>query len=47
MILISPFINRLIQQGLRVWIYSGDTDGAVPIGGSLYWISKLNAEQGY
>jgi len=31
----------LIEAGYRIWVYSGDTDGAVPITGSLYWLNLL------
>ena len=31
----------LIPKGLKVWFYSGDTDGAVPVNGSVKWISNL------
>jgi carboxypeptidase C (cathepsin A) len=33
--------NILIKSDLRVWFYSGDTDGAVPFTGSIKWIQKL------
>jgi len=32
---------RLIQNNLRIWIYSGDTDGAVPFNGTRAWIQNL------
>jgi len=38
---------NLIKEGLRIWFYSGDVDGAVPTSGSLYWYNKLNKEQNY
>jgi len=28
----------------RIWIYSGDTDAAVPITGTKDWIAKLKLE---
>lgn len=31
----------LISNGLRIWVYSGDVDGAVPTSGTLYWFNKL------
>jgi serine carboxypeptidase-like clade I len=31
----------LTKTDLRVWFYSGDTDGAVPFTGSIKWIPKL------
>jgi carboxypeptidase C (cathepsin A) len=33
---------KLINSGLNILIYSGDTDGAVPINGTQRWISNLN-----
>lgn len=32
---------NLVNNGLRIWIYSGDTDGAVPTAGTMYWFNKL------
>jgi len=29
----------LIEKGYRIWVYSGDTDGAVPITGTIYWLN--------
>ncbi|XP_076940259.1 serine carboxypeptidase 1-like [Bidens hawaiensis] len=38
---ILPTINQLIGSGIRVWIYSGDTDGRVPVTSSRYSVNKL------
>ncbi|CAJ1972652.1 unnamed protein product [Sphenostylis stenocarpa] len=38
---ILPTINRLISSGIRTWIYSGDTDGRVPITSSRYSVNAL------
>jgi len=37
---------NLINKGYRIWIYSGDTDGAVPLPGTLFWIDKIRKELG-
>ncbi|KAJ7960385.1 Carboxypeptidase [Quillaja saponaria] len=38
---ILPIIKNLIQSDIRVWIYSGDTDGRVPVTSSRYSINSL------
>ncbi|XP_023773257.1 serine carboxypeptidase 1 isoform X1 [Lactuca sativa] len=38
---VLPIINQLIGYGISVWIYSGDTDGIVPVTSSRYSINKL------
>ncbi|XP_015972453.1 serine carboxypeptidase 1 isoform X1 [Arachis duranensis] len=38
---ILPTINRLISSNISIWIYSGDTDGRVPITSSRYSINAL------
>ncbi|XP_047172205.1 serine carboxypeptidase 1-like [Vigna umbellata] len=38
---ILPTINRIISSGIRTWIYSGDTDGRVPITSSRYSVNAL------
>ncbi|RZB68027.1 serine carboxypeptidase II-3-like isoform X2 [Glycine soja] len=38
---ILPTINRLISSGINTWIYSGDTDGRVPITSSRYSVNAL------
>lgn len=37
-----PIYPRLMEAGLRVWFYAGDTDAAVSFNGSVKWIHKLN-----
>ncbi|XP_058725186.1 serine carboxypeptidase 1-like [Vicia villosa] len=39
---ILPTINRLRSSGISIWIYSGDTDGRVPITSTRYSINSLN-----
>ncbi|XP_031273423.1 serine carboxypeptidase II-3-like [Pistacia vera] len=39
---VLPTIQLLIASGIRVWIYSGDTDGRVPVTSSRYSINTLN-----
>ncbi|XP_004292826.1 PREDICTED: serine carboxypeptidase II-3-like [Fragaria vesca subsp. vesca] len=39
---ILPTIQSLIETGIRVWIYSGDTDARVPVTASRYSINTLN-----
>lgn len=36
----------LINQGLRVWVTSGDVDNSVPITGTLTWIPRLRDNEG-
>ncbi|TKY57781.1 Serine carboxypeptidase II-3 [Spatholobus suberectus] len=38
---ILPTINRLISSGISTWIYSGDTDGRVPVTSSRYSVNAL------
>ncbi|XP_027909956.1 serine carboxypeptidase-like 34 isoform X2 [Vigna unguiculata] len=38
---ILPVIKKLVAGGLRIWVYSGDTDGAVPVTGTRYTLKKL------
>ncbi|KAK8618345.1 hypothetical protein V6N13_132339 [Hibiscus sabdariffa] len=38
---ILPIIRNLMTNGLRVWLYSGDVDSAVPITSTRYGINKL------
>ena len=35
---------NLIRKGYRIWIYSGDTDGAVPTTGTLFWVNQLSEQ---
>nr|XP_043630087.1 serine carboxypeptidase 1-like [Erigeron canadensis] len=39
---ILPKIKYLISNGQRVWVYSGDIDGRVPVTSSRYSINALN-----
>jgi carboxypeptidase C (cathepsin A) len=38
---IQIYKDVLFGADLRVWFYSGDTDAAVPINGSMKWVSNL------
>ncbi|XP_022725819.1 serine carboxypeptidase-like 35 isoform X1 [Durio zibethinus] len=38
---VLPTIQKLLDAGLRIWIYSGDTDGRVPVTSTRYSINKM------
>ncbi|KAI3702218.1 hypothetical protein L6452_27945 [Arctium lappa] len=39
---ILPIIKYLIENGLRLWVFSGDTDARVPVTSSRYAFNTLN-----
>ncbi|XP_057725930.1 serine carboxypeptidase-like 26 [Arachis stenosperma] len=39
---ILPIYTKLIKGGLKIWVYSGDADGRVPVIGTRYCIEALN-----
>ncbi|CDP16351.1 unnamed protein product [Coffea canephora] len=39
---VLPFLKEFLANGLKVWIFSGDVDGRVPVTGSQYAIEALN-----
>ncbi|KAF3959826.1 hypothetical protein CMV_015396 [Castanea mollissima] len=38
---VLPIIRKLLNAGLRIWIYSGDTDGRVPVTSTRFSVNKL------
>ncbi|RDX64999.1 Serine carboxypeptidase-like 34, partial [Mucuna pruriens] len=36
-----PVIKKLIAGGIRIWVYSGDTDGRIPVTATRYTLKKL------
>ncbi|KAK3433156.1 hypothetical protein EUGRSUZ_D00674 [Eucalyptus grandis] len=38
---VIPIYKKLIATGLRIWVYSGDTDGRVPVLSTRYSLSSL------
>jgi len=38
---VLPIYSKLIKAGLRVWLYSGDADGWLPVIGSRYCVEAL------
>uniref|UniRef100_A0A0D3ENB7 Uncharacterized protein n=1 Tax=Oryza barthii TaxID=65489 RepID=A0A0D3ENB7_9ORYZ len=38
---VLPIYSKLIKAGLRIWFYSGDADGRVPVIGSRYCMEAL------
>ncbi|KAL6494733.1 hypothetical protein OROGR_031533 [Orobanche gracilis] len=40
---VLPVIKNLMASGISVWIYSGDTDGIIPVTATKYSMTKLNA----
>ncbi|CDP16358.1 unnamed protein product [Coffea canephora] len=39
---VLPFIEELMENGIRVWIFSGDVDGRVPVTGTQYSLEVMN-----
>ncbi|KAK4271482.1 hypothetical protein QN277_020172 [Acacia crassicarpa] len=39
---VIPIYRKLISAGLRIWVYSGDTDGRVPVLSTIYCLRALN-----
>ncbi|CAN6185466.1 unnamed protein product [Urochloa humidicola] len=40
-ITVLPIIQELLKNDIRVWVYSGDTDGRVPVTSSRYSVNQL------
>ncbi|XP_042404202.1 serine carboxypeptidase-like 34 [Zingiber officinale] len=38
---ILPVIRKLVDGGVRVWVYSGDADGRIPVTATRYTLRKL------
>lgn len=38
---VLPIIRKLLNTGLRVWVFSGDTDGRVPVTSTRYSINEM------
>ncbi|KAF8017745.1 hypothetical protein BT93_H2827 [Corymbia citriodora subsp. variegata] len=38
---VLPIYTKLIKGGLKIWVYSGDADGRVPVIGSRYCVESL------
>ncbi|KAK9691418.1 hypothetical protein RND81_09G195500 [Saponaria officinalis] len=38
---ILPVIRKLVNGGLRIWVYSGDTDGRIPVTATRMTLDKL------
>ncbi|PSS09967.1 Serine carboxypeptidase-like, partial [Actinidia chinensis var. chinensis] len=38
---ILPLLQELMENGLRVWIFSGDIDGRIPVTSTKYSINKM------
>ncbi|XP_062107912.1 serine carboxypeptidase-like 34 [Humulus lupulus] len=41
---VLPIIKKLIAGGLRIWVYSGDTDGRIPVTSTRYTLTKLGLQ---
>ncbi|XP_047066655.1 serine carboxypeptidase-like 35 [Lolium rigidum] len=42
---VLPVLKKLMAAGLRIWVYSGDTDGRVPVTSTRYSINAMNLRQ--
>ncbi|PIN20451.1 Carboxypeptidase D [Handroanthus impetiginosus] len=40
---VLPLIKKLMATGIRIWIYSGDTDGLAPVTATKYSMPKLGS----
>lgn len=38
---VLPIYTKLIKGGLKIWVYSGDADGRVPVIGTRYCVEAL------
>ncbi|KAL5993430.1 Serine carboxypeptidase-like 35 [Asimina triloba] len=38
---VLPILRKLVDAGIRVWVYSGDTDGRVPVTSTRYSINEM------
>lgn len=41
---VLPILKKLLNAGLRIWVYSGDTDGRVPVTSTRYSINKMGVK---
>ncbi|KFK35499.1 hypothetical protein AALP_AA5G292700 [Arabis alpina] len=39
---VIPLIKELMGKGIRVWVFSGDTDGRIPVTSTKYSLKKMN-----
>ncbi|KAK8966357.1 Serine carboxypeptidase-like 35 [Platanthera guangdongensis] len=42
---VLPILGKLMNAGLRVWVYSGDTDGRVPVTSTRYSINRMRLKE--
>ncbi|KAM0896282.1 hypothetical protein ACQ4PT_023296 [Festuca glaucescens] len=42
---VLPILKKLMGAGLRIWVYSGDTDGRVPVTSTRYSINAMKLRQ--
>jgi serine carboxypeptidase-like clade 2 len=38
---VLPILKKLMGAGLRIWVYSGDTDGRVPVTSTRYSLNTM------
>ncbi|KAK6931736.1 Peptidase S10, serine carboxypeptidase, partial [Dillenia turbinata] len=42
---VLPTIKKLIKRGLRIWVFSGDLDGRIPVTSTRYTLKKLGLDE--
>ncbi|CAL9157016.1 unnamed protein product [Musa hybrid cultivar] len=42
---VLPILKKLMKAGLRVWVYSGDTDARVPVTSTRYSVNEMRLRQ--